>query len=149
MILVIDNYDSFTYNLVQYLGELGTQPLVRRNNEITLDEIAALAPETDRDFAGSRAAGAGRHHARRHQAVRTGDAAAGRLPWPPGHRHGVRRIRRARQRADAWQTSTITTTAEGCLPASPARFTVARYHSLVVERDGLPAGTGNLRADRG
>jgi anthranilate synthase/aminodeoxychorismate synthase-like glutamine amidotransferase len=44
MILVIDNYDSFTYNLVQYLGELGTKPFVRRNNEITLDEIAALAP---------------------------------------------------------------------------------------------------------
>ena len=45
MILVIDNYDSFTYNLVQYLGELGTQPLVRRNNEVTLEEIAALRPE--------------------------------------------------------------------------------------------------------
>ena len=45
MILVIDNYDSFTYNLVQYLGELGTQPFVRRNNETTLDEIAALGPE--------------------------------------------------------------------------------------------------------
>jgi len=45
MILVIDNYDSFTYNLVQYFGELGTQPLVRRNNEVTLDEIAALKPE--------------------------------------------------------------------------------------------------------
>src|SRR5687767_15753281 len=45
MILVIDNYDSFTYNLVQYLGELGTEPLVRRNNEVTLDEISALRPE--------------------------------------------------------------------------------------------------------
>ena len=45
MMLVLDNYDSFTYNLVQYLGELGTQPLVRRNNEVTLDEITSLAPE--------------------------------------------------------------------------------------------------------
>src|SRR5688572_13580188 len=45
MILVIDNYDSFTYNLVQYLGELGTQPFVRRNNEITLDEITELRPD--------------------------------------------------------------------------------------------------------
>ena len=45
MILVIDNYDSFTYNLVQYLGELGTEPLVRRNDEITVDEIAAMNPE--------------------------------------------------------------------------------------------------------
>jgi anthranilate synthase/aminodeoxychorismate synthase-like glutamine amidotransferase len=45
MLLVIDNYDSFTYNLVQYFGELGADPLVRRNDEITPDEIAALNPE--------------------------------------------------------------------------------------------------------
>jgi hypothetical protein len=44
MVLVIDNYDSFTYNLVQYLGELGATLHVRRNNQVTLDEIAALAP---------------------------------------------------------------------------------------------------------
>ena len=45
MILVIDNYDSFTYNLVQYLGELGEEPRVFRNDAITVEEIAALAPE--------------------------------------------------------------------------------------------------------
>jgi anthranilate synthase/aminodeoxychorismate synthase-like glutamine amidotransferase len=45
MILMIDNYDSFTYNLVQYLGELGADPTVRRNDKITLEEIARLAPE--------------------------------------------------------------------------------------------------------
>src|SRR6478752_6610648 len=45
MLLVIDNYDSFTYNLVQYFGELGAEMLVRRNDEITLDEIARLQPE--------------------------------------------------------------------------------------------------------
>src|SRR5258705_8695040 len=45
MLLVIDNYDSFTYNLVQYLGELGAVIRVRRNNQVTLDEIAAMAPE--------------------------------------------------------------------------------------------------------
>ena len=44
-VLVIDNYDSFTYNLAQYLGELGAPPLVKRNDEITLDQIAALKPE--------------------------------------------------------------------------------------------------------
>ena len=44
MVFVLDNYDSFTYNLVQYLGELGAQPKVRRNNQVTLDEIASLAP---------------------------------------------------------------------------------------------------------
>ncbi len=45
MILLIDNYDSFTYNLAQYFGELGAPPLVKRNDEITLDEIAELKPE--------------------------------------------------------------------------------------------------------
>ena len=45
MLLVIDNYDSFTYNLVQYFGELGATLLVKRNDEITLDEIAKLNPE--------------------------------------------------------------------------------------------------------
>src|SRR5215216_1216514 len=44
MILVIDNYDSFTYNLVQYVGELGTDPVVRRNDEVTVDDIAGLDP---------------------------------------------------------------------------------------------------------
>src|SRR5687767_6315876 len=45
MVLMIDNYDSFTYNLVQYLGELGEEVVVRRNDEVTLDEIAAMAPD--------------------------------------------------------------------------------------------------------
>lgn len=45
MILLIDNYDSFTWNLAQYLGELGAPPVVKRNDEITLDEVAALRPE--------------------------------------------------------------------------------------------------------
>lgn len=45
MILVIDNYDSFTYNLVQYLGEMGADPVVRRNDALTLDDVAAMRPE--------------------------------------------------------------------------------------------------------
>ena len=45
MILVIDNYDSFTYNLVQYLGELGADVRVRRNNQVTIGEVEAMAPE--------------------------------------------------------------------------------------------------------
>ena len=45
MILVIDNYDSFTYNLVQYLGELGAEIRVRRNDEVTVGEVEAMAPE--------------------------------------------------------------------------------------------------------
>ena len=49
MLLVIDNYDSFTYNLVQYFGELGAEPLVKRNDEITLEEIRALQPSASSD----------------------------------------------------------------------------------------------------
>ena len=45
MVLVLDNYDSFTYNLVQYLGQLGARPIVRRNNEVTVDEAEALKPD--------------------------------------------------------------------------------------------------------
>ena len=57
MILLIDNYDSFTFNLAQYLGELGAPPLVRRNDEITLDEIAALHPVAHRHLARPGASG--------------------------------------------------------------------------------------------
>src|SRR5437667_10108824 len=45
MIFVLDNYDSFTYNLVQYLGELGADPVVRRNDQVTVEEVRAMAPE--------------------------------------------------------------------------------------------------------
>ncbi len=45
MIFVLDNYDSFTYNLVQYLGELGGDPVVRRNDQVTVEEVEAMAPE--------------------------------------------------------------------------------------------------------
>src|SRR5437879_7897168 len=44
VLLILDNYDSFTYNLVQYFGELGAEPVVKRNDEITIDEIAAMKP---------------------------------------------------------------------------------------------------------
>ena len=70
MILLIDNYDSFTWNLAQYLGELGAPPVVKRNDEITLDEIAAPAARADRHFAGTRPAGGGRHLGRRDPPVR-------------------------------------------------------------------------------
>ena len=70
MVLVIDNYDSFTYNLVQYLGELGAEVRVRRNDEITLDEIAALAPDAHRDLAGPGRPGGRGHVDGRDPAVR-------------------------------------------------------------------------------
>ena len=55
MVFVLDNYDSFTYNLVQYLGELGAAITVRRNDQVTIDEIAADAADAHRDLAGARA----------------------------------------------------------------------------------------------
>ena len=70
MILLIDNYDSFTFNLAQYLGELGAPPLVRRNDEITLDEIAELRPDRIVISPGPGTAGRRRHLGRRHPAVR-------------------------------------------------------------------------------
>ena len=70
MVLLIDNYDSFTYNLVQYLGELGAEVAVRRNDEITLDEIAALAPSRIVISPGPGPARGRRHLARRDPAVR-------------------------------------------------------------------------------
>ena len=66
MILVIDNYDSFTYNLVQYLGELGAEPTVRRNDAVTMDEIRASGPQPHRHLARAGHPRRWRHLTRRH-----------------------------------------------------------------------------------
>ena len=71
MVLVIDNYDSFTYNLVQYLGELGARLEVRRNDETSVAAIRALATGADCDLARAGASGARGHLARRHPGLRT------------------------------------------------------------------------------
>jgi anthranilate synthase/aminodeoxychorismate synthase-like glutamine amidotransferase len=139
MILVIDNYDSFTYNLVQYLGELGTKPFVRRNNEITLDEIAALAPSQIVISPGPgrpERAGITLDVIKRfgpsipllgvclgHQAI--GMAFGGSVVRAISPMHG--------------KTSTIKHDGRGVFAGIASPFTVARYHSLVVERNGFPA----------
>jgi anthranilate synthase/aminodeoxychorismate synthase-like glutamine amidotransferase len=138
MILVIDNYDSFTYNLVQYLGELGTKPIVRRNNEITLDEIAALAPTQIVISPGPgrpEQAGITLEVIKRfgptipllgvclgHQAI--GMAFGGSVVRATTPMHG--------------KTSTIKHDGKGVFAGIASPFTVARYHSLVVERKDLP-----------
>jgi anthranilate synthase/aminodeoxychorismate synthase-like glutamine amidotransferase len=138
MLLVIDNYDSFTYNLVQYLGELGTQPLVRRNNEITLDEIAALAP---RQIVISPGPG------RPEQAGITLDVIKRFGPHIPllgvclGHQAIGMAFGGSVVRATApmhGKTSTIKHDGKGVFNGIASPFTVARYHSLIVERAGLP-----------
>ena len=91
MLLMIDNYDSFTCNLVQYLGELGADVKVVRNDAITLDEIEALQPRSHRHFAGPVHAERSGHLGAADPALRRQDADPRRVPRPPGDRPGVRR----------------------------------------------------------
>jgi anthranilate synthase component 2 len=138
MLLMIDNYDSFTYNLVQYFGELGEEVRVFRNDEITLEGIHALAPERLVLSPGPCSpAEAGicvdaiRHFAGKlpilgvclgHQAI--GAALGGRIVRAQVQMHG--------------KASTIETDGRGVFAGLPARFSVIRYHSLAIERESLP-----------
>src|SRR5437870_5498990 len=138
MVLVIDNYDSFTYNIVQYLGELNADPHVIRNDAVTLEEIAIMAPShivvspgpgtpsqagisIDLILAFARTTpilgvclG--------HQAI--GEAFGGKVIRAPYLMHG--------------KTSEICHDGNSIFEGIPYRFTATRYHSLVVERDSLP-----------
>ena len=138
-LLMIDNYDSFTYNIVQYFGELGAEVEVVRNDEITLAEIAARAPDRlvispgpcSPKEAGISVA-AIQHFAGKlpilgvclgHQAI--GAAFGGSIIRAQQLMHG--------------KTSVITTTQQGVFAGLPAQFTVNRYHSLSIERSSCPA----------
>ena len=137
-LLMIDNYDSFTYNLVQYFGELGAQVEVFRNDEITVEGIAARAPERLVISPGPCSpAEAGisveaiRHFAGKlpilgvclgHQSI--GAAFGGKIVRAAQLMHG--------------KTSDITTTREGVFAGLPERFTVNRYHSLAIGQDSCP-----------
>jgi anthranilate synthase component 2 len=138
-LLMIDNYDSFTYNLVQYFGELGAQVEVFRNDEITLEGVAARRPELLVISPGPCSpAEAGisveaiRHFAGKlpilgvclgHQSI--GAAFGGRIVRAQQLMHG--------------KTSEIATTQQGVFAGLPARFTVNRYHSLAIEKSSCPA----------
>jgi len=139
MVLVIDNYDSFTYNLVQYLGELGAEPVVRRNDEVDVEGIGALAP---RAIVISPGPGTPAQAGITVPAVRRW---AGRIPilgvclghQAIGEAFGGRVVRAARVMHG--KTSRITHDATGLFAGLPAPLEVMRYHSLVVERGSLPA----------
>jgi anthranilate synthase component 2 len=140
MLLMIDNYDSFTFNLVQYFGELGQEVrTVFRNDEITLAGIAALKPDHAGAVARALHAGRGRHLRRGHPPLHGQAAAAGRVPGPPGHRRGAGRQGRARQVQMHGKASTHLHRRRGRLPRLPQHFSVIRYHSLAIERESLPA----------
>jgi len=139
MLLMLDNYDSFTYNIVQYFGELGEDVQVYRNDEITLEQIEALKPDRICISPGPKApAQAGisvavlKHFAGKlpllgvclgHQAI--GEAFGGKVIRAKQVMHG--------------KTSAIAHTGVGVFKGLPSPFTVIRYHSLAIERASLPA----------
>ncbi|MEN9781071.1 MAG: hypothetical protein RL087_1617 [Pseudomonadota bacterium] len=138
-LLMVDNYDSFTYNLVQYFGELGAEVEVFRNDEITLEGIAGRRPDRlvispgpcSPAEAGISVA-AIRHFMGQlpvlgvclgHQSI--GAALGGKIIRAQQLMHG--------------KTSSITTTQQGVFAGLPKQFTVNRYHSLAIERASCPA----------
>jgi len=139
MLLVIDNYDSFTYNLVQYFGELGAEPFVKRNDEITPDEIAALNPARIVISPGPctpNEAGISCEVIRRfgptipllgvclgHQAI--GQVFGGEVVRAGRLMHG--------------KTSPIQHHGTGVFAGLPNPFDATRYHSLLVQRETFPA----------
>jgi len=138
MLLMIDNYDSFTFNLVQYFGELGEDVRVFRNDEITLEAIAALKPDQLVLSPGPCSpAEAG-------ICVDAIKAFTGQLPILGvclGHQAigaalGGRVIRAQKQMHG--KASTITTDQRGVYEGLPRQFSVIRYHSLAIERETMP-----------
>ncbi|SDY93380.1 anthranilate synthase, component II [Collimonas sp. OK242] len=139
MLLMIDNYDSFTYNLVQYFGELGEDVRTFRNDEITLDEINALKPDRICLSPGPcspKEAGI---------CVDLLQQFAGKLPilgvclghQAVGEAFGGKVIRA--QQVMHGKTSPISHTGVGVFKDLPNPFTVIRYHSLAIERSSIPA----------
>ena len=138
MLLMIDNYDSFTYNLVQYFGELGAQVKVYRNDEITLEQIERLAPEHLVISPGPCSpAEAG-------ISVPAIKALAGKLPilgvclghQSIGQAFGGKVVR-AREIMHG-KTSPIRHLGKGVFAGLPDRYQATRYHSLVVDKNSLP-----------
>ncbi|MBB5345674.1 anthranilate synthase component II [Tunturibacter empetritectus] len=145
MVFVLDNYDSFTYNLVQYMGELGAEMVIRRNDELTPKEVEALRPErilispgpcTPQDagismelikhFAALGAAGGRRVPilgvCLGHQAI--GAAFGGNVIRAPKLMHG--------------KTSEVEHDGKTIFAGIPSAMTCTRYHSLIVSEEGLP-----------
>lgn len=138
MILMIDNYDSFTYNLVQYLGELGAKIAVRRNDAVTLDEIARLRPQAILISPGPctpKEAGISK------DVIRTFGPSVPILGVCLGHQciaevYGGRVVRAARLMHG--KTSEVHHDGSQLYVGVPSPFVATRYHSLIVERESLP-----------
>jgi anthranilate synthase component 2 len=138
MLILIDNYDSFTYNLVHYLGELGTESVVIRNDKVTAEEVLAQKPKAIVLSPGPctpNEAGVCLDLIKKagstipllgvclgHQAI--GQAYGGDVIRAPNPMHG--------------KLSSITNTGKGIFKGLPKRFEITRYHSLIVDRATLP-----------
>ena len=152
MVFVLDNYDSFTYNLVQYVGELGAEVQVRRNDEVTVEGIRQAAPDSivispgpgRPEHAGitmDLIRALGEHTpilgvCLGHQAI--GAVFGGRVVRAPAPMHG--------------KTSTIAHNGRGVFTGLTEPFIASRYHSLVVADEGLPADlevTARTKEDEG
>ena len=139
MILMIDNYDSFTYNLVQYLSELGEELLVKRNDEITLAGVSRLAPAS---IVISPGPGSPKDAGISNDLIKT---FAGRIPILGvclGHQcigevFGGEVVRAKRPMHG--KTSKIYHTQRALFKRLPSPFEATRYHSLIVKRESLPA----------
>ncbi len=138
MVLLIDNYDSFVYNLVQYLGELGEDPVVFRNDAITVDRIRELAPSHIVVSPGPRTpleAGVS------NDAILQLGAATPILGVCLGHQcmghvYGGKVIRAPRLMHG--KTSEIVHDGRGLFSGVPSPLTATRYHSLIIERESMP-----------
>ncbi|MCX5846274.1 MAG: aminodeoxychorismate/anthranilate synthase component II [Deltaproteobacteria bacterium] len=139
MILMIDNYDSFTYNLVQYLGQLGQDVTVYRNDEITLDEIGKLAPDAIFLSPGPctpKEAGITVDVIREfHKSVPLMGVCLGHQAI--GYAFGGNVVRAGRLMHG--KTSPIINDGKTIFKGLPNPFTAGRYHSLLVERTSLPS----------
>jgi anthranilate synthase component 2 len=138
MVLVIDNYDSFTYNLVQYLGELGARVVVRRNNETSLDEIRTLRPD---HIVISPGPGRPEDAGISLQVIRTFGSERPILGVCLGHQAIGLACGGAVVRAPIpihGKTSTVDHDGTGVFAGIGRGFEAGRYHSLVVDEQGLP-----------
>jgi anthranilate synthase component 2 len=139
MLLMIDNYDSFTFNLVQYFGELGAEVKVFRNDELSVERIGTLAPSHIVLSPGPRTP------SQAGITLETIERLAGRIPilgvclghQAIGQAFGAKVVR-ARQVMHG-KVSRIGHDGQGVFKSVPQEFVATRYHSLVVERDSLPA----------
>lgn len=139
MLLILDNYDSFTYNLVQFFGELGADPVVRRNDQVSVQQIAdggysglVISPGPGEPKGAGVSLAAIRELGGRlpilgvclgHQAI--GEAFGGRIVRAPKPIHG--------------KASKVKHDGRGIFAGVPAEIEVARYHSLVIEPESCPA----------